>query len=95
MALRRFAVNFGTGKAGLTTVGYQLMLADQIEVGPRITDVDIYADGNYAFTANLPTNFQGDVVVDTGEKVRPAVLVISCNPNFLDKKTAQTLVVRG
>lgn len=90
---RRIVINFGTGRANLKTVGYQLLTAGKVPVGQRITDgIDIYEEGQYGFTVVLPPDFCGDCLVDTGQTV-PKTLIVSCNPAFAPTSPTRTLKV--
>ncbi|HEV8177147.1 MAG TPA: hypothetical protein VGP44_05610 [Gemmatimonadales bacterium] len=73
-------VSFGSGKASLATVGYQLVNADNTNNGSRITaGVQDLTGGQYGALVSFPTGFQGRIKWDTGE-ASPAYASDSVNP---------------
>lgn len=61
-------VAFGSSRAGLTTVGYQLVNADQSNNGLRVTaGVFPVGSGGYAANVTFPDLFHGLIKWDTGE----------------------------
>jgi hypothetical protein len=63
-------VNFGTSKAGVSTVGYKLYNATGVQSGSRITsDVGEVTSnsGIYSASVHLAEGFTGYVLWDTGE----------------------------
>ncbi len=69
MAYSRFkTVNFGAGKAGLSTVGYQLVNADGSANGSRIAaSIVAIGAGVYGAVVSFPDAFSGGIRWDTGE----------------------------
>jgi len=75
---------FGSSKAGLSTVGYQLLDADRDPIGSRITaGVEALGQGDYGASVVLSSrSFAGYIVWDTGggsptyarEEIAPATL---------------------
>lgn len=62
--------SFGSGKAGLVTVGYQLFNADGTANGSRITtSIRDLAGGQYGALISYPTAFRGVITWDSGETV--------------------------
>lgn len=73
-------VSLGSGKAGLATVGYQLVDSNGANVGTRVTaGVQDIAGGQYGATLTIPTGFRGRVKWDSGEAV-PIVASSTVNP---------------
>lgn len=88
MAYTRFkTVNFGAGKGGLSTVGYQLFNADGSPNGSRITAGVAERGTNtgiYAATVSFPDGFQGELRWDTGE-ANPGTATEEINPTPFEK----------
>lgn len=62
--------SFGSGKEGLTTVGYQLVQADGTLSGSRvITGVQDLGYGSYGALITYPAAFRGRITWDSGEAV--------------------------
>lgn len=75
------SANFGSGKAGLNTVGYTVLRLDRTTAQAR-TQVGVTESGGgiYAVAASVPDGVtQGYIRIDTGEDV-PRVLEAGFNP---------------
>lgn len=84
------AVGFGSTKAGLTTVGYQLKNADGTNNGTRVSGATIkeIGSGYYQATVSIPDGHSGGILWDTGEGT-PKYSYQEINPNtgeYVDAK---------
>ncbi|MBI3909679.1 MAG: hypothetical protein HY320_01940 [Armatimonadetes bacterium] len=85
-------VGFGSGKAGLATVGSQLFNADGTANGARVTaGIQDLGGGAYGALATFPDAFRGRITWDTGEGT-PAKASEEINPEgaseYLDVKVS-------
>lgn len=90
MYAREFICNFGSDKAGLTTVGYQLKDANGKNYSKRATkDVVEITPGEYKVVVTLPLKFVGSIYWDTGDR-RPNYNCEAINPPHRDNAITRT-----
>jgi hypothetical protein len=82
--------SFGTSKAGLLTVGYQLFDSAGIPSGSRVTaGVQDLGSGGYGALVTAPDSFRGRIVWDTGE-LTPAYASEAINPQQSENPDVKT-----
>ena len=97
--VRYKVVRFGSGKAGLDTVGYRLYHADGTPAGERIaTGIQPLGEGEYGSMVVFPDRFRGRLTWDTGEPI-PIVASEEINPEgaseFLDVRISTAMRGEG
>ncbi|MGR3311152.1 MAG: hypothetical protein ACUZ77_10310 [Candidatus Brocadiales bacterium] len=81
------AVGFGSSRAGLDTVGYQLKDINGNNIGARVSGAAIkeIGAGYYQAWVSIPDNFTGGILWDTGD-VGPRSAYEEINPIMEDEK---------